>query len=71
MAKAGGIAPLSQLLEEGTVKAKRFAADALARLAIDSPDNQSAIAKKLVGLIGSGSPEAQKLCFTQLLARLP
>ena len=42
IAKAGGIAPLVQLLDDGTEQATVFAADALDRLAAnDNIDNQT------------------------------
>ena len=60
VAKAGGIAPLVQLLDDGTVQGTVFAADALAHLAKNSPDNQAAIAKKLVGLLDVRNSDAQR-----------
>ena len=60
ISKAGGIAPIVQLLEEGTVQATIFAAGALDRLARDNADNQASIAKKLVSLLGSKENGAQR-----------
>ena len=53
IAKAGGIAPLVQLLDDGTEQAHVHAIAALTRLSNENPDNQAQIAKKLVGLLGS------------------
>ena len=60
IAKAGGIAPLVQLLDDGTLQAQIHVAEALGRLAMNSPDNQAQIAKKLVGLIATNRPGAQQ-----------
>ena len=60
IAKAGGIAPLVALLDDGTAQAHRHAADALARLALNNPDNQAQMSKRLVTLLVSDSPGAQQ-----------
>ena len=61
IAKAGGIAPLVQLLDDGTLQAHIHVAVALGRLAMNNPDNQAQIAKKLVGLVGlKNRPGAQQ-----------
>ena len=60
IAKAGGIAPLVQLLEDGTVQATVYAAEAIDRLARDNPDIQTQIAKKLVTLLVSKEWGAQQ-----------
>lgn len=60
IAKAGGIAPLVQVLDDGTLQAQIYVAEALGRLAMNSPDNQAQIAKKLVGLIITNRPGAQQ-----------
>ena len=61
IAKAGGIAPLVQLLDDGTLQAHIHVAVALGRLALNNPDNQAQIAKKLVGLVGlTHRPGAQQ-----------
>ena len=39
------------ILDDGTERAHKHAADALARLAIKNPDNQAQIARRLVGLL--------------------
>ena len=51
IASNSGINPLVKMLAEGTPQAQKHASDALTRLAIDNPENQSQIAKKLVGLL--------------------
>ena len=51
IALAGGIAPLVGLLDGGTHEAHHHASDALARLANESRDHQSQIAKRLVSLL--------------------
>ena len=58
IAKAGGIAPLVQLLDDGTEQATEWASEALKRLADSSNENQAQIAKKLVGLLSSQSETA-------------
>ena len=50
IAKAGGIGPLVQLLDDGTEQAAVYAAEALDRLARNNADIQAQIAKKLVSL---------------------
>ena len=60
IAKVGGIPPIVQLLDDGTEKAHEHAVAALARLAHDNPDNQTQIAKKLVGLLSNPTEGAQK-----------
>ena len=60
IAKAGGIAPLVQLLDDGTEQATEWASEALKRLADSSNENQAQIAKKLVGLLSSSSALAQQ-----------
>ena len=67
ISKAGGLAPLVQLLDDGTAQAAVFAADALDRLCIDNADNQSSIAKKLVTLLGSRDSGAQQRSAHYLL----
>ena len=52
--------PLVQLLDDGTEQATVYAADALDRLAIDSPDNQASISKKLVSLLASRDAGSQQ-----------
>lgn len=47
----GGIKPLVSLLETGTKAGQQHASDALTRLALENADNQSQIAKRLVGLL--------------------
>ena len=49
--RAGGIAPLIQLLDDGTQESHVVVPVVLARLAVDSPDSQIMIAKKLVALL--------------------
>ena len=44
-----------QLLDDGTEQATTYAADALARLANNNPENQLTMAKKLVALIVSSA----------------
>ena len=51
VAKAGGIPPIVQLLDDGTANAHELVVSALASLADGSPDNQTQIAKKLVALV--------------------
>ena len=50
IAKAGGIGPLVQLLDDGTEQAAVYAAEALDRLARNNADIQTQVAKKLVSL---------------------
>ena len=47
----GGIKPLVSLLEQGTPSGRQHASAALTRLATENVDNQSQIAKRLVGLL--------------------
>ena len=47
----GGIKPLVSLLEQGTPSGRQHASAALTRLAMENVDNQSQIAKRLVGLL--------------------
>jgi len=51
VARAGGIPPLVQLLDDGAPQAHTHAMAALARLSKDNADNQTQIAKKLVALL--------------------
>jgi vacuolar protein 8 len=60
IAKAGGIPPLVQLLDDGTEAATLFAAEALDRLALRNPDIQAQIAKKLVALLSSREAGTQR-----------
>ena len=60
IAKAGGIPPIVQLLDDGTEQAHEYAVAALARLAINNPENQTQIAKKLVSLLSAQSEGAQR-----------
>ena len=60
IAKGNGIAPLVNILEDGsTEKAHANAHEALLRLAVDNEDNQTQAAKHLVALLGSESEGAQ------------
>ena len=67
--RAGGIAPLVTLLENGTAQSHEFAAGALSRLAASNADNQAQIAKKLVTLLApSMSDGAQRRAAQELWA---
>ena len=60
VAKAGGIPPLVQLLDDTAPQAHEVAIQALARMAHDSPDHQTPIAKKLVALLSTNSEGTQR-----------
>ena len=51
IASNGGIRPLVSLLELGTTVGQQYASQGLARLAIENPENQAQIAKRLVSLL--------------------
>ena len=60
IAKAGGVPPIIQLLDDGTPAAYAHVVAVLARLAEGAPDNQTQIAKKLVTLLTSPNEGAQR-----------
>ena len=66
---AGAISPLVNLLSGGTLAAKAEASNALKNLSLNSPSTQLAIARGLVVLLETGSPESQEH-LTQLLLTL-
>ena len=66
IAGAGGISPTVSLLATGGPRAQEHAAHALASLGLDNIDNQRQISTLLVGLLGSGMPEAKSNAATSL-----
>jgi len=65
IAEAGGIAPLVQVLADGTVESKKMAAAALWNMATENEDNQLEIAEAggiapLIQLLAHGMPDAKE-----------
>lgn len=62
IAEAGGVPALTALFETSTEAAKTEAADALSSMVVENPDNQSSVARSLVGLLheNASSPQAKE-----------